>query len=79
MSNATDSAFPVPRQVREDGEVLAYAEPGLTKREYAAIQIAASMCAGESEADGYWRDETLAKRAVARADALLAELAKVRP
>lgn len=51
---------------------------GLTKREHIAAEIAAGMCSSESEADGYWDDEKLAARAVKRADALLAELAKAR-
>lgn len=69
MAIGTDLAFPIVGEPRMGCD-------GLNKREYAAIQIAAGMCGGESETDGYWKNETLAARAVARADALLAELSK---
>lgn len=77
MSNANAPAFPLVNEMKDHwGNVSQEPSPGLNKREYAAIQIAAGMCGGESETEGYWKNETLAARAVARADALLAELSK---
>lgn len=76
MTHPTDSAFPVQRQLDASGDVLTYAEVGLTKREYFAIEFAKGMCASESESDGFWKDEKLIARALERADRLLAELAK---
>ena len=55
------------------------AHPGLTKREYVAIQLAAGMLADESADPGStYPPNGLAHRAVEFADALLAELAKPR-
>lgn len=57
-----------------DGNRLPF-DPGMTLREYAAIKIAAGMVSAEGEEVSY-RAQTLAKRAVVFADALLAELQK---
>jgi hypothetical protein len=66
MDNSTQCAFPTGC----DGD------PGLTKREYAAIQIAAGLAATEVEGAHFVNGAAFAGRAVSLADALLAELAK---
>lgn len=82
MSNATEQAFPSPGMPYVNTETGIPHDPfaghgwmfdpraGLTKREHAAIQIMAGM------GDIGGSSESLAKHAVKRADALLAELAK---
>lgn len=69
MSNANTLAFPTPAVPFPDG-THDPSVPGLTKREYAAIQILAGM------GDVGGTSDSLAKHAVKRADALLAELTK---
>ena len=72
MSNATTDlpAFPT---------LGPLAASGLTKREYVAIQLAAGMLADESADPGStYPPNGLAHRAVEFADALLAELAKLK-
>jgi len=54
----------------------AAASVGLTKRELFAMAAMQGMCAHESKESGFYTEATLAQIAVARADALLAELAK---
>jgi len=72
-SYALEAAFPRPTQYKEKDieSVLLAAQWGLSKREYAAIQIMAGM----GDVDGR-HIGAAAERAVRRADALLAELAK---
>lgn len=67
-----EAAFPRPTQYKEKDvdSVLLPAQWGLSKREYAAIQIMAGMGDIAGNVAG------LAASAVRRADALLAELAK---
>lgn len=72
-NRANEAAFPIP--VVEGPGNFVEAQFGLTKRELFAAMVMMGMCASESEAS-YWIDEQLAKRAVKRADALLAELSK---
>ena len=71
-SYALEAAFPRPTQYKEKDieSVLLAAQWGLSKREYAAIQIMAGM----GDVEGHIG--AAAERAVRRADALLAELAK---
>ena len=65
--NADAPAFPIDNKY------------GLTKREYVAIQLAAGMLADESADPGStYPPNGLAHRAVEFADALLAELAKLK-
>ena len=71
------------RPVRGHDSALPEAAPayqhGLTKREYVAIQLAAGMLADESADPGStYPPNGLAHRAVEFADALLAELAKLK-
>lgn len=68
MSNDSKPAFP---NVTPDMPIQG--GPGLTKREYAAIQIAAGMGAVDESGD-LWSAAELAERAVHRADMLLATL-----
>lgn len=70
MSNANDMAFPVEDTDMTPNNSL---QTGLSKREYAAIQIAAGMGAVD-ESGALWSSIELAERAVGRADALLARL-----
>jgi hypothetical protein len=76
MTHPTDSAFPVQRQLREDGEVLTYAEIGLTKREYFAAMAMQGILASESEDYRCPSRQKMAEDAAGCADALLAALAK---
>lgn len=76
MSNANESAFPS-QHMSSTGEPW---EPsnGLTKRELFAIEIMAGQAASEGNNGEFWSDDNaMARRAVSRAGALLAELAKV--
>jgi hypothetical protein len=66
MIEGSKSAFPIP--ILEEG--------GLTKREYAAIEILAGIWSDSQSAGS---DEQLAAQAVKSADALLAELEKDQP
>lgn len=71
-------AFPISVAVGPSGDVYHSGEfngEGLTKREYAAIQIMAAMRVGSDLRD---HAEADARVAVLRADALLAELGKDR-
>lgn len=71
MKNS-ESAFPVQRQLREDGDVITYAEVGLTKREYFAAMAMQGLLVDPGEAS--W--QYLAASAVRAADELLIALAK---
>lgn len=81
MSNANDQAFPVPGTNLPNGE-FSHPWSGLTKREYAAIEMAKALAPGlVSTIDGFnpWQQEALdalAERSVRMADTLLAELSK---
>lgn len=66
--NGQESAFSLPHVPMPNGDI-SLGVPGLTKREYAAIQIAAGLT------DSYGA-AFVAQRAVEIADALLRELAK---
>ena len=80
MSDENDNApaYPIPHFARPDADIE-WGAPGLTKREYVAIQLAAGMLADESADPGStYPPNGLAHRAVEFADALLAELAKAR-
>lgn len=73
-----EPAFPSSVMRGQDGNYWTEDDGGLTKREYFAALIAAGMCASECEGS-YFQDAKLATRAVVRADALIAELAKAQP
>ena len=73
-----EAAFPQPHLMRLEGErqyeVLLPAQWGLTKREYAAIRIAAGMA--RFKLPGTPLPESTAREAVELADAVLKELSK---
>lgn len=71
MSNANDSAFPLSANFK-DGHEVTY---GLTKRELFAAMAMQGILSTET-ADDSFTGTLVAKRSVAFADALLAELAK---
>jgi len=76
MSNKDEAAFPVLTGIYDNREGSCYlteSSGGLTKREYAAIQI---MAGCSSNPDYICSGKELAKVAVETADALLAELEK---
>lgn len=75
MSRANDMAFPVPSGVGtpNDSEQL-----GLTIREHFAALAMQGLLASESLDYHASSSESLAKHAVAKADALIAELAKAK-
>lgn len=70
MKNPDLPAFPY---VVQDISKFQAQDAGLTKREYAAIKAMQGILAAEP-ADACWPDRSVAKRAMACADALLAEL-----
>lgn len=77
MTNPNDSAFPA-MLYDEDGNPLPH-KPGLTKREYAAIQIEVGLlaCPNHTEVDKeIGTKDGVSKVAVRLADALLAELGR---
>jgi len=73
-----NSAFPTPGIKRDDGVVLEWPQPGLTKREFFAALAMQGLCAAQPDMQrGTIIDEDeIASDAVACADALLKELAK---
>lgn len=73
MSNANEPAFAKPAFSTADGYGSSGSD-GLTKREYAAIQIMAGYCANHEHTDR--NQDKLSNWAVMQADSLLAELAK---
>ena len=83
MRNVDESAFPTPTEVRGDGAILSYSQPGLTKREYIATQAMNGLMATIEPGDAKITHEKLAALVapvcIAFADALLAELAKAQP
>lgn len=62
--------FPYSEDLDEGGEIV---HPGMSLREYAAIQAMKGLCASET-ADFSFSDERLVKVAISRADALLQAL-----
>lgn len=68
--NGNAQAFPVPTVPGLPNGHIIFGAEGLTKREYAAIKIAAGLCADPSY------DGDVAINAVKIADRLLAELSK---
>lgn len=72
--SANDSAFPTPSEFRDDGALIVYATPGLTKREFFAAMAMQGSLAGEP--GPHLQSNQLARESVVHADALLAELDK---
>lgn len=73
--NANECAFPLQTEFRSDGALYAFA-PGLTKREHFAAMAMQGIC-GDGIPGSHHHPVQTARDAVAQADALLAELAKV--
>lgn len=73
--SANDSAFPVIPEHREDGVLIRYGEPGVTKREYFAAMAMQGMLSN-SIPGSHHHTPRLVKESVATADALLVELEK---
>lgn len=69
-TNSLAQAFP--GEVHNGSGEIIGGGPGLSKREYAAVQIMAGMCAGQFVGNS----AEVSELAVARADALFAELDK---
>lgn len=76
LTLANESAFPAPSEFRSDGALIVYANPGLTKREHFAAMAMQGIC-GDGIPGSHHHPVQTARDAVAQADALLAELAKV--
>lgn len=68
-TNGTYPAFPTPKETNGNGDVIAYANPGLTKREYIATKCMQAIITGDLGAD-----DRMAKDAVRMADSLLCAL-----
>lgn len=81
MSNADESAFPVPGMEGPNSNWI-WPTNGLTKREYFAAMAMQGLLASETseyeyrDTDKGTREQNVAVGAVKQADALLAELAK---
>lgn len=72
MINGDSSAFSSPKEELSDGRILSYAQSGINVRAYIATQ---AMVALLTRTDGMiYRDEEIAIRACAVAEALLKEL-----
>lgn len=76
--NANDAAFPRGQCVGPNGDVFDWGDNGLTKREHFAAMAMQGIC-GDGIPGSHHHPVQTARDAVAQADALLAELAKVQP
>lgn len=86
MSDTSGSAFPIQRQTDPNGEVLMWAEPGMTKRELFAVKLLPAVMQNfwkgldeqKYACPPDWRDG-VAQDACLQADALLRALAEPQP
>ena len=77
MSNGNEPAYPIQTERRDDGVILQWSKPGLTKRElFAMAAMQGQLSRTTASFGGFANTEQLVESSVSYADWLLDELAK---